>query len=37
VDAGTEYAEFRSALQRTGLPVFDRMESALRGLRVLAG
>lgn len=37
VDAGVEYAEFRSVLQRAGLPVFDRMESALRGLRVLAG
>lgn len=36
VDAGPEYAEFRSVLQRAGLPVFDRMESALAGLRVLA-
>lgn len=36
VDAGVEYAAFRATLQRAGLPVFDRMESALRGLRVLA-
>jgi len=36
VDAGPEYAEFRAVFQRAGLPVFARMESALRGLRVLA-
>jgi len=35
VDAGPEYTEFRSVFQCAGLPVFDRMESALRGLRVL--
>jgi acyl-CoA synthetase (NDP forming) len=34
VDAGVDYAGFRAVLQRAGLPVFDRMESALRGLRV---
>lgn len=36
VDAGVDYAGFRAVLQRAGLPVFDRMESALAGLRVLA-
>ena len=35
VDAGLEYAEFRSVFQRAGLAVFTSMESALRGLRVL--
>jgi len=37
VDAGTEYADFRQAFVTAGLPVFARVESALRGLRVLGG
>ncbi len=37
VDAGAEYADFRQAFTQAGLPVFTRMESALRGLRVLGG
>jgi acyl-CoA synthetase (NDP forming) len=36
VDAGTDYAEFRQAFAPAGLPVFDRVESALLGLRALA-
>ena len=37
VDAGADYADFRLAFQQAGLPVFNRMESALCGLRVLGG
>ena len=37
VDAGADYAEFRQVFQEAGLPVFSRMEAALRGLRVLGG
>lgn len=36
VDAGADYAEFRQAFGQAGLPVFDRVESALLGLRALA-
>ena len=35
VDSGPEYAEYRRVFEQAGLPVFDRMETALRGLRVL--
>ena len=35
VDAGPDYAEYRLAFTGAGLPVFDRVETALRGLRVL--
>ena len=35
VDSGTDYAAYRQAFIDAGLPVFDRVESALRGLRVL--
>lgn len=36
VDAGDDYAAYRRAFAHAGLPVFTRMESALRGLRALA-
>lgn len=36
IDAGDEYAAYRAAFAEAGLPVFTRMESALRGLRILA-
>lgn len=36
IDAGDAYASYRNAFTAAGLPVFDRMESALLGLRVLA-
>jgi acyl-CoA synthetase (NDP forming) len=36
VDAGSAYEEYRQAFSDAGLPVFDRVETALRGLRVLA-
>ncbi|HTL68816.1 MAG TPA: CoA-binding protein [Lacunisphaera sp.] len=36
VDSGVDYAAYRHAFAAAGLPVFDRVESALRGLRVLA-
>ncbi len=35
VDAGPAYAEYRQAFSDAGLPVFDRVETALLGLRVL--
>jgi acyl-CoA synthetase (NDP forming) len=35
VDAGPEYGEYRRAFGAAGLPVFDRVETALRGWRVL--
>jgi acyl-CoA synthetase (NDP forming) len=35
VDAGDDYATFRAAFARAGLPVFARMENALRGLRAV--
>ncbi len=35
VDSGADYAAYRRAFVDAGLPVFDRMETALRGLRVL--
>lgn len=35
VDSGVDYAAYRHAFAAAGLPVFDRVESALRGLRVL--
>jgi acyl-CoA synthetase (NDP forming) len=36
VDAGVDYHGFRDAFRAAGLPVFDRVESALLGLRTLA-
>lgn len=36
IDAGDNYAAYRAAFGAAGLPVFTRMESALRGLQVLA-
>lgn len=36
VDAGAAYEEYRAAFTALRLPVFDRVETALRGLRVLA-
>jgi acyl-CoA synthetase (NDP forming) len=36
VDAGPDYATYRQAFSDAGLPVFDRVETALHGLRVLA-
>ncbi len=35
VDAGREYAKFRDIFRQAGLPVFQSMEAALQGLRVL--
>jgi len=35
VDSGADYVAYRQTFIDAGLPVFDRMESALRGLRVL--
>ena len=35
VDSGTDFAAYRRAFSDAGLPVFDRLESALHGLRVL--
>lgn len=35
VDSGPDYAAYRHEFSQAGLPVFDRVESALRGLRVL--
>lgn len=35
VDAGPDYDDFRRAFSEAGLPVFDRIESALLGLRTL--
>lgn len=36
VDAGTAYAEYRQMFSDAGLPVFDRIETALHGLQALA-
>lgn len=36
VDAGEDYAGYRRAFSDVGLPVFDRVETALTGLRTLA-
>jgi acyl-CoA synthetase (NDP forming) len=36
IDAGNDYAAYRAAFAEAGLPVFTRMESALRGLWTLA-
>ena len=36
VDAGAEYDGYRRAFREAGLPVFDRIETALLGLRTLA-
>ena len=36
VDAGEDYADYRRAFCDAGLPVFDRIETALLGLRTLA-
>lgn len=36
VDAGPDYAGYRAAFAAAGLPVFDRVEDALLGLRALA-
>jgi acetyltransferase len=36
VDAGADYAGYRRAFSEVGLPVFDRVETALIGLRTLA-
>ena len=35
IDAGTDYTEYRRAFRDAGLPIFDRVETALRGLRIL--
>ena len=35
IDAGPAYKNYRAAFGATGLPTFDRIESALLGLRVL--
>ena len=35
IDAGKDYDAYQEAFNAAGLPVFDRMESALLGLRVL--
>ncbi|HUG12974.1 MAG TPA: CoA-binding protein [Opitutaceae bacterium] len=35
IDAGEVFAEFRSAFVEQGLPVFDRFEDAIRGLRTI--
>jgi acyl-CoA synthetase (NDP forming) len=37
VDSGLDYAAYRQAFRDAGLPVFDRVETALLGLQVLAG
>ncbi|HND62584.1 MAG TPA: hypothetical protein PLB90_13970, partial [Opitutaceae bacterium] len=36
VDAGLEYESYRGAFRGLGLPVFDRVETALLGLKTLA-
>lgn len=36
IDAGADYDDYRSAFAAARLPVFDRMEDALLGLRTLA-
>ena len=36
VDAGADYEPYREALARSGLPVFLRVEDALKGLEALA-
>ncbi|MBW7894406.1 MAG: acetate--CoA ligase family protein [Opitutaceae bacterium] len=36
VDAGADYDAYRARFRQVGLPVFDRVEAALLGLRVLA-
>ena len=36
VDAGTDYDGYVQCFRRAGLPVFDRMETALRGLHLVA-
>ncbi len=36
IDAGDDYAAYRAAFAEAGLSVFTRMESALRGLKMLA-
>jgi acyl-CoA synthetase (NDP forming) len=36
VDAGADYDGYRHAFRDAGLPVFDRVETALLGLRTLA-
>lgn len=36
VDAGADYENYRRALRGAGLPVFDRVETALLGLQTLA-
>ncbi|MFI5356255.1 MAG: CoA-binding protein [Opitutales bacterium] len=35
VDAGADYADYRRAFREAGLPVFDRVETALLGLQTL--
>ena len=35
IDSGPAYTAYRASFTAAGLPVFDRMESALLGLRVL--
>ena len=35
VDAGADYAGYREAFGAVGLPVFDRVETALLGLKTL--
>jgi acyl-CoA synthetase (NDP forming) len=35
VDAGADYESYRQAFRAVGLPVFDRVETALLGLRTL--
>jgi acyl-CoA synthetase (NDP forming) len=36
VDAGADYDAYRARFRQVGLPVFDRVETALLGLRALA-
>lgn len=36
IDAGNAFLDFRSAFMEQGLPVFDRFEDAIRGLRTIA-
>jgi hypothetical protein len=36
IDAGDVFADFRGVFVEQGLPVFDRFEDAIRGLRTLA-
>ncbi|MDP1579168.1 MAG: hypothetical protein Q8M02_02750, partial [Candidatus Didemnitutus sp.] len=35
IDAGPTYENYRAAFRSVGVPTFDRVETALQGLRVL--